>query len=122
MNAIPFMRRWTDARDGTVWDVVFSPGVEEDTPAVRQLREGLTFRGSGVGDEFRTPSPYRWDLESLTDADLQGLLDQAREARALAQEQAKREQEEEDSPPAARRAVAGGSPPRPPGGRSRRGR
>jgi len=120
VSAIPFMRRWTDARDGTVWDVVFSPGVEEDTPAVRQLREGLTFRGAGIGEEFRTPSPYRWDLESLTDADLQGLLDQAREARALAREQAKREQEE---PPPARRAAAGGSRDRPSGGgRPRRGR
>lgn len=77
--AIPRMRRWTDPRDGSEWEIVFAPGVEEDPPAVRHMREGLVFRGA-AGD-LRAPSPYGSDLEDLTEADLQGLLDQAREER-----------------------------------------
>jgi hypothetical protein len=80
MAAIPRMRRWTDSRDRTPWQVIYSPGVELDTPAVRNAREGLIFR-SESGD-LHAPAPYGWDLESLTDRDLQGLLDQARETQA----------------------------------------
>jgi hypothetical protein len=73
-------KSWTDPRDGKTWEVVFAPGVEEDAPAVRQLREGLVFRSDGV--ELHAPSPYGWDIEDLTEADLQGLLDQAKVERA----------------------------------------
>jgi hypothetical protein len=76
----PRMRIWTDARDGARWEVVFVPGVEEDPPSVRHVREGLLFRGEA--GEFHAPSPYGWDLEDLTDDDLAGLLDQARRERA----------------------------------------
>src|SRR5687768_17287578 len=79
MAAMPKMRRWTDPRDKTPWQVIYAPGVEEDRPAVRHAREGLIFR-SEAGD-FHAPSPYGWDLEDLTESDLQGLLDQAREQR-----------------------------------------
>jgi hypothetical protein len=78
--AEPRMRIWTDARDGARWAIVFVPGVEEDPPSVRYVREGLLFRGAA--GEFHAPSPYGSDLEYLTDEDLAGLLDQAREARA----------------------------------------
>jgi hypothetical protein len=60
--------------------VIYAPGVEEDPPAVRHGRQGLIFR-SESGD-FRAPAPYGWDLESLSERDLEGLLDQAREERA----------------------------------------
>ena len=59
---------------------VLAGTVELDPPAVRNVREGLIFR-SESGD-LHAPAPYGWDLESLTDGDLQGLLDQARSARA----------------------------------------
>ena len=77
MESTPRMRRWTDPRDRSRWQVIYAPGVGEDTPAVRHTREGLIFRGD-AGD-FHAPSPYGWDLESLSESDLQGLLDQARE-------------------------------------------
>ena len=80
MTAQPKLRRWTDARDGSHWEVLFVPGVEEDPPAVRHVREGLLFRGENGA--YHAPSPYGWDLENLKDADLQGLLDQARAAKA----------------------------------------
>jgi hypothetical protein len=82
----PRMRRWTDPRDGALWEVLFVPGVEEDPPPVRHAREGLLFRGEG--GEFHSPSPYGWDLEALTDQDLGGLLDQARQEKARAHEAA----------------------------------
>jgi hypothetical protein len=72
------MRRWTDPRDRTAWQVIYAPPMAEDPPSVRLEREGLVFRGD-AGD-FRAPAPYGWDLESLTEGDLQGLLDQARTA------------------------------------------
>jgi len=77
MTVEPRMRRWVDARDDSRWDVVFAPGVEEDPPPVRHLRGGLIFRGEG--GRFRAPAVYGSDLEDLTDVDLQGLLDQARQ-------------------------------------------
>ena len=81
--AMPRMRRWTDSRDRTAWQVIYSPGVELDTPAVRNAREGLIFRNESGGDlHLHAPAPYGWDLESLTDSDLKGLLDQARETQA----------------------------------------
>jgi hypothetical protein len=79
MAAMPKMRRWTDPRDRTRWQVIYSPGVEEDPPAVRHTREGLIFRSDSGA--FHAPAPYGWDLRDLTDGDLQGLLDQARQAR-----------------------------------------
>jgi hypothetical protein len=80
MAAMPRMRRWTDPRDRTRWQVIYAPPVEMDPPAVRTVREGLIFRNES-GD-LHAPAPYGWDLESLTDGDLEGLLDQARAARA----------------------------------------
>jgi hypothetical protein len=74
----PKMRRWTDPRDRTAWQVIYEPPTAEDRPSVRLEREGLVFRGD-AGD-FHAPAPYGWDLESLTEGDLQGLLDQARSA------------------------------------------
>lgn len=82
MTTIPWMRRWIDPRDGAEWELVFAPGVEEDPPAVRHLREGLIFRGEAGA--FHAPAIYGWDLEDLTDGDLQGLLDQARSAKRRA--------------------------------------
>lgn len=82
MTTVPLMRRWRDSRDDRTWEVLYSPGVEEDPPAVRHLREGLVFRAEG--EEYHSPAPFGWDLEGLADADLQGLLDQAREARERA--------------------------------------
>jgi hypothetical protein len=70
------MRRWTDPRDRTAWQVIYEPPTAEDRPSVRLEREGLVFRGD-AGD-FHGPAPYGWDLENLTEGDLQGLLDQAR--------------------------------------------
>src|SRR5262245_46166437 len=80
MSAKPKMRRWTDPRDWRAWQVLYAPGVEEDPPSVRHQRERLVFRGD-QGD-FHAPAPYGWDLESLSESDLQGLLDQARAAAA----------------------------------------
>jgi hypothetical protein len=77
MAAMPRARRWTDPRDGSEWEIVFAPGVEEDTPAVRNMRRGILFRGEQ--GEYHAPAAYGWDLEGLTEPDLQGLLDQARE-------------------------------------------
>ena len=72
-------RRWTD-RDGTEWSVEWNPSVELDVPEVRRLREGLYFRS---GDSVhKAPAAFGSDLDDLSDADLQGLLDQAREAKA----------------------------------------
>ena len=78
MAAKTRMRHWTDPRDRSAWQVIYEPPTSEDTPAVRLGREGLVFRGERR--DFHAPSPYGWDLESLTEGDLQGLLDQARSA------------------------------------------
>ena len=69
-------RRWRD-RSGTEWEVVYNPSVELDTSPVRQFRERILFRGGG--DEYHAPAAFGSDLEALSDGDLQGLLDQARE-------------------------------------------
>ncbi|MBW3535210.1 MAG: hypothetical protein KY453_08360 [Gemmatimonadetes bacterium] len=71
-------RLWTD-RDGTEWTVEWNPSVELDTPEVRRLREGILFR-SGERVQ-KAPAVFGSDLSDLTGADLQGLLDQAVEAR-----------------------------------------
>jgi hypothetical protein len=73
-------RSWTDPRDGKNWEIVFAPGVEEDAPAVRHMREGLVFKSDGV--ELHAPSPFGSDIEDLTEGDLEGLLDQAKVERA----------------------------------------
>lgn len=70
-------RTWTDPRDGAEWEVLFNPGVELDMDRVRAFRERLMFRGDGGA--FDAPAVYGSDLDKLTDEDLQGLLDQARE-------------------------------------------
>jgi len=80
MSARPHMRRWTDRRDGREWRILYEPGVEEDPPTVRYAREALVFEGEG--GPIRAPAAYGSDLADLSDPDLQGLLDQAREAKA----------------------------------------
>lgn len=67
-------RSWTD-RDGVEWTVEWNPSVELDTPEVRRLREGLLFRSGGR--IHKAPAAFGSDLTDLSDADLQGLLDQA---------------------------------------------
>lgn len=74
--AHPHSRRWID-RDGTEWSVEWNPSVELDVPEVRRLREGLYFRSGET--LHKAPAAFGSDLSDLTDADLQGLLDQARE-------------------------------------------
>lgn len=73
-------RRWTDPRDGTEWEIVHNPPVELDTRRVGSFRSRVIFREHDGEASFSAPSAYGTDLETLTDADLQGLLDQAREA------------------------------------------
>jgi hypothetical protein len=83
MSVEPRMRRWTDRRDGRAWRILYAPGVEEDTPAVRHARSALVFEEEreGGGVPLRAPAVYGSDLVDLSDGDLQGLIDQAREAR-----------------------------------------
>ena len=69
-------RTWTDTRDGARWEVVYNPGVELDTKPVRDFRERLVF--TGEGGVFNAPAVYGSALDKLTDEDLGGLLDQAR--------------------------------------------
>jgi hypothetical protein len=75
--AVPKARHWRDARDGREWDLVWEPGVEEDEPAVRRMREGIRLVSGAV--ELKIPAVYGSDLNALSDRDLEGLLDQARE-------------------------------------------
>jgi hypothetical protein len=77
--AVPLSRRWTDARDGKEWDLVWEPGVEEDDPGTRRMREGI--RLVSGDDELKIPAVFGSDLNALTDHDLEGLLDQARARR-----------------------------------------
>ena len=74
--AHPKCRHWTDPRDGTEWELVWEPGVEEDDPEVRRMREGI--RLISADEELKIPAVYGWDLNALSDHDLEGLLDQAR--------------------------------------------
>lgn len=93
MAAEPRMRRWKDPRDGKAWRIIYRPGVEEDPPTVRQLREELVFEGedeggaeagpAALGGHLHAPAVYGSHLEGLTDRDLQGLLDQARSERRM---------------------------------------
>ena len=102
MAARPLMRRWTDGRDGREWRILYEPGVEEDPPTVRYAREALVFEGEE--GPFRTPAVFGSDLAGLTDADLQGLLDQARGSREERRRRAGRGSAEppagDESPPA----------------------
>ena len=69
-------RRWAD-RDGTEWEILYDPGVELDTPRDRAFRKRIVFR---AGEKrFHAPAAYGSDLDTLSDADLQGMLDAARE-------------------------------------------
>lgn len=72
-------RTWTDPRDGTEWTVTYNPAVELARPEERVRRSRIVFE---AGDRrLRADAVYGSGLETLTDQDLQGLLDQAREAR-----------------------------------------
>lgn len=72
-------RRWTD-REGGEWEVVFNPSVELDTQRDRTFRERILFRGAE--GEYHAPAVFGSDLSTLSDDDLQGLLEQAREAQS----------------------------------------
>lgn len=72
-------RAWTDPRDGREWIITHNPAVELARPKERQQRSRLVFE-TDEGARLHTDAIFGSDLESLTDADLQGLLDQAREA------------------------------------------
>lgn len=74
-------RIWTDPRDDREWTVTYNPGVELARPRERAMRSRMIFESEG-GQRFHTDAVYGGDLESLSDEDLQGLLDQAREAGA----------------------------------------
>ena len=76
--AIPRNRIRTDPRDGTEWELVYEPPVEEDEPEVRRYRAGIRFLSRHT--ELKVPAVFGSDLHTLSDADLQGLLDQARKA------------------------------------------
>ncbi len=69
-------RSWTDPRDGTEWEISYNPGVELARPEERAQRSRLVFESGG--ERHHADAVYGGDLESLTDEDLQGLLDQAR--------------------------------------------
>jgi hypothetical protein len=87
-------RTWTDSRDGTEWRITYNPGVELARPEERARRSRLIFEGGG--ERHHTDAVYGGGLETLTDEDLQGLLDQAR-----AREEAENETawgSEEDAP------------------------
>lgn len=69
-------RSWTDARDGREWEIRYEPPVELDNRRVRRFRERLVLKS---GEETLTaPAVFGSDVETLTDDDLRGLLDQAR--------------------------------------------
>jgi hypothetical protein len=78
--AEPRSRRWTDPRDGSEWEILHNPPVELDTRRVGSFRSRVIFREYDGEASYSAPSAYGSDLETLTDDDLQGLLDQAREA------------------------------------------
>lgn len=69
-------RRWTDPRDGREWTIAFNPGVELSRPRERAFRSRIIFESRD--ERYHTGSVYGADLETLTDRDLEGLLDQAR--------------------------------------------
>lgn len=69
-------RSWTDDRDGREWEILYEPPVELDNRRVRRFRERLVLRS---GEEtLVAPAIYGSDLDTLTEADLRGLLDEAR--------------------------------------------
>lgn len=73
-------RRWTDARDGREWSISHNPVVELARPRERALRSRMIFESGG--ERLQTEAVYGTDLQTLTDGDLEGLLDQARSAAA----------------------------------------
>lgn len=75
-NEPTHQRRWTDSRDGREWTITFNPGVELARPRERSFRSRLIFECGG--ERYHVGSVYGADLESLSDRDLEGLLDQAR--------------------------------------------
>ena len=68
--AIPRNRIRTDPRDGTEWELVYEPPVEEDEPEVRRYRAGIRFLSRHT--ELKVPAVFGSDLHTLSDADLQG--------------------------------------------------
>lgn len=73
-------RVWNDPRTGRRWTIVHNPGVELSTPRERRFRSRILFE-SERGERLHTDAVFGTDLATLTDGDLEGLLDQAREAR-----------------------------------------
>lgn len=70
-------RRWTDTRDGREWTITHNPAVELARPAERAMRSRMIFRS---GDERHdVEAVFGRGLQDLTDRDLEGLLDQARD-------------------------------------------
>lgn len=73
----PMKRRtWTDPRDDREWTIVYEPPVELDNRRVRRFRERLVL--SSDDETLTAPAVFGADLEALAEADLQGLVDQAR--------------------------------------------
>lgn len=72
-------RTWTDPRDGREWTITHNPAMELARPKERAFRSRLVFE-SDHGERLHTEAVFGSGLGSLTDDDLQGLLDQAREA------------------------------------------
>lgn len=71
-------RRWTDTRDGRRWTITHNPAVELARPKERALRSRIVFE-SEDGEKLHAEAVYGTALATLSEADLQGLLDQARE-------------------------------------------
>lgn len=73
-------RTWTDPRDGTEWTVTYNPAVELARPEERVRRSRIVFE---AGDRrLHADAVYGSGLDTLTDDDLQGLLDRARAVRS----------------------------------------
>ena len=70
-------RSWTDPRDGRQWTIRYNPEVELARAEEQEMRSRLVFES---GDRrLHAEAVYGGGLEALTDDDLKGLLDQARE-------------------------------------------
>lgn len=73
-------RSWNDPRTGRRWTVVHNPGVELARPRERTFRSRIVFESEDGDYSYRADAVFGTDLATLTDGDLEGLLDQAREA------------------------------------------